>query len=121
MGSSLVTAARRGIAVATLYRIVKSDPPTERDFLSFKALGRPLLRGTPSQRRSWEGVSVTSTLEAARALAARAPSLGRFIAVLELDEDGPIRFAPIGRAPEHYDLWGEPEEILATVVRVVPV
>lgn len=105
----------------TLYRIVKSDPPTEADFLSYKAIGRPLLRDTPSQRRSWEGISVTSTLGAARVLAARAPSLGRFIAILELDENGPIRFAQTGRASEHYDLWGEPGEILATVVRVVPV
>jgi hypothetical protein len=103
-----------------LYRIVKSNPPTVGDFLSYKALGRPLLRDTPSHRRSWEGISVTSTLEAARALAARAPGLGQFIAVLELDENGPIQFAQTGRAPEHYDVWGEPEQILATVVRVVP-
>jgi hypothetical protein len=65
------------------------------------------------------GISVTSTLEAARALAARAPNLGRFIAVLELAEDGPVRFAQTGRAPEHYDLWGEPRDVLAAVVRVV--
>ena len=106
--------------MATFFRIVKADPPTEADFLSYKALGRPLLRDTPSLRRSWEGVSVTSRLEAARALAARAPSLGRFIAVLELVEGGPVRFAQTGGAPEHYDLWGEPHDMLAAVVRVVP-
>ena len=106
--------------MATFFRIVKTDPPTEADFLSYKALGRPLLRDTPSQRRSWEGVSVTSTLEAARALTVRAPNLGRFIAELELVEGGAVRFAQTGGAPAHYDLWGEPRDMLAAVVRVVP-
>jgi len=107
--------------VATFYRIVKSDPPAESDFLSYRALGRPLLRDTPSQRRSWEGVSVTSTIDAARALAARAPSLGRFIAILELTETGPVRFGQTGGVRQHYDLWGESGDMLAAVVRVVPI
>jgi hypothetical protein len=105
--------------VATFFRIVRTNPPTEADFLSYQALGRPLLRDTPSQRRSWEGVSVTSTLRAALSLLARAPSLGSFVAVLELDENGPVRFGQTGRAPEHYDLWGDPRDMLAAVRRVM--
>ena len=87
--------------MATFFRTVKTDPPTEMDFLSYRDLGRPLLRDTPTQRRSWEGVSVTSTLEAAGALAARAPRLGRFIAELELVESVPVRFGQTGAVSEH--------------------
>jgi hypothetical protein len=49
----------------TFYRIVKTDPPTEADFLSHRARGIPLQRDTPELRRSWEGVSVYRTPEAA--------------------------------------------------------
>lgn len=106
--------------MATFYRIVKTNPPKEADFLSYRALGRSLLRDTPSQHRSWEGISVTSTLGAARALSARAPNLGRFSAVLELAEHSPVRFEQTGRTPEHYDLWGEPRDVMMAVIQVVP-
>lgn len=79
----------------------------------------PLRHDTPEYRRSWEGVSTTSTLEAAQSLAARFPRLGAFVAVLELEADGPVRFEQTLGAPTHYDLWGAPDDMLAAVVSVI--
>ena len=89
--------------------------------MSQRAQGRRLRRDTPEYRRSWEGVSVTSTIEAARTLAARFPELGSFIAVLEIEEGDPVQFEQTLAAPTHYDLWGAPHDMLAAVVAVMPV
>jgi hypothetical protein len=102
----------------TFYRIVRTDPPTEVDFASHRALGRRLRRDTPALRRSWEGVSVTSTEAAIRDLARRLPQLGRFIAVLSIPDHGPVRYEQSGESPAHYDLFGEPRDMLAAVVTV---
>jgi hypothetical protein len=104
----------------TFYRVVRTNPPTEADFASHRARGVPLQHDTPEHRRSWEGVSVTSTLDAARGLAATFPRLGTFIAVLDLQEGGPVLFEQTLGSPTHYDLWGEPRAMLAAVVAVVP-
>jgi hypothetical protein len=106
--------------VATFYRIVRSDPPSEADFYSHHALGRRLRRDTPALRRSWEGVSVTSTEAAIRDLARRFPRLGRFVAVLSIADDGPVRYEQSGESSAHYDLFGEPREMLAAVQAVWP-
>jgi hypothetical protein len=50
--------------VPTFYRIVKTDPPTVADFLSYRAQGRRLIHDTPELRRSWEGVSVYDSIKA---------------------------------------------------------
>ena len=107
--------------MATFYRIVKTDPPTEADFLSYRALGIPLRRDTPELRRSWEGVSVYDTMEAALAIVVQFPRIGRFIAELSLAENGPVRFEQTSVNPRHYDLWGDASDMLVAVVRVVPV
>ena len=69
-------------------------------------------------RRSWEGVSVTSTEAAIRDLARRLPQLGRFIAVLSIADGGPVRYEQSGESSAHYDLYGEPHDMLAAVVAV---
>jgi hypothetical protein len=107
--------------VPTFYRIVRTDPPTEADFLSFHALGRPLRNPTPETRRMWEGVSVQSTQESARSLTALSPRLGQFIAVMDVAPGGPIRFEQTTRVVTHYTLWGTPAAMLATVRSVVAV
>ncbi|MGH2600205.1 MAG: hypothetical protein ACRDJ9_12570 [Dehalococcoidia bacterium] len=106
--------------MATFYREVRRNPPTERDFLSYKSLGRRLPVDTPEMRRSWEGVSVRSTLAAARDLAHGAPRIGAFIAVMEIEDDGPVRVEKTGANPTHYDLHGEAGDLLAAVVAVFP-
>ena len=105
----------------TFYRIVRTDPPTEADFLSYEALGRQLRRETPELRRSWSGVSVYTSERAAREIAARLPRLGAFIAELEVVEDGPVTYEQNGADLEHYDLYGSAEDMLRLVRRVTPV
>jgi hypothetical protein len=50
------------------YRIVKSDSPTPRDFLSQKALGVQVRHPTRRALRIWDGISVYRTREQAVAL-----------------------------------------------------
>lgn len=104
----------------TFYRIVRSNPPTERDFWSHKQLGIPLL--DPSNERLWEGVSAFDSLAQARKKARRFPDKGDFIAVLRITPDSGIAFAQTGRKREgHHTLWADPQPLLAAVVDIVPV
>jgi hypothetical protein len=100
---------------------VKTDPPTEADFLSHAARGLPLRRDTAAMRRSWERVSVYDTLEQARAVARRFPAIGTFITELRIDAGGPVVFERSGDDPHHFDLNGEPAEMLRMITRVVAV
>ena len=99
---------------------MRTDPPTEADFLSHKALGRRLRHDTPEYRRSWEGVSAYATLEAARENRTHFPRLGDLIDELEVVEGGAITDAQTLTDLDHYDLWGEPAALLRTVRRVLP-
>ena len=100
------------------YRVVATDPPTQRDFLSHKALGIPLR--SPNDQDLWEGISVQATEQQARKRA-RLPGFGRYIAGLVVREGGSISWRRTGRQPGHHTLWGDPEELLACVVRTIPV
>ena len=46
--------------------------------------------------------------------------MGRYIARLEIPEDGPIRFERT-RGRGHFTLWGDPELMLTYAVSVVEV
>lgn len=105
----------------TFYRIVKTNPPTVEDFLSYKALGVPLRRDTPELRRSWDGVSVYDNVVRARDLATAFPRHGQYVAELEIEASGPVHFEQTSRDPRHYDLWAEPGDMLERVGRVFPV
>jgi hypothetical protein len=107
--------------MSTFYRIVKTDPPTEWDFLSHQARGLPLRHDTPERRRSWERVSVYDTPERARVIARRFPAVGPFIAEVQVNVDGPVAFERSGEDPRHFDLDGEPAEMLKLATRVIPV
>jgi hypothetical protein len=107
--------------VPTFYRVVKTNPPTERDFLSHLALGRRIRNPTPEILRDAAGVSVTLTTDGARSLMADFPQMGSFIAALEIEDGGPIRYEQTGRYPEHYTLWGSPGDLLARVRTVMAV
>jgi predicted component of type VI protein secretion system len=101
------------------YRIVKTDPPTEADSLSYEALGIPLRSDTPELRRSWAAILVFSTPDAARRLVARRPAIGSFIAVLDVPAGGPVRYEQSGRVREHFDLSGEARDMLRMVTAVL--
>lgn len=105
----------------TFFRIVRSDPPTEEDFLSPQALAVPLWDPDPEKLRMAEGVSVFNTEIQARNKARAYPRKGRFLALLLIEEDGPITFERTGRDRGHHTLWGDPQEMLRRVERVIEV
>jgi hypothetical protein len=104
----------------SLYRVVKSDPPAVRDFLSFQALGIPLRRQTAKGLRLWNGLSVYREREQATALATQSPHLGRFVAELRIRTDD-WRLELDNGKDGHCTIWGEPEALLTLVVSVSPI
>ena len=109
----------------TFYRIVGGDPPTERDFLSYKALGKPLRSAKPTRAQiaAWEAVSTYATeYEARKRLEINAElgfPLGDFIAKLVIPENATITIGPINEKTGHCDLTGEASALLVVVVLVV--
>jgi hypothetical protein len=103
-----------------LFRIVKSNPPTLRDFFSHEALG--LVPRYPRSRRlqdSWRGVSMFSRATAALAQARAAPGLGELIAELHVPDAADIRVEQTGRNALHYTVWAEPLVLLRCVTNIV--
>lgn len=111
----------------TFYRVVESNPPTDRDFLSYAALGRPLrkLRPSAAEIAAWRAVSTYVTEEAARgrarANAALGFPLGDFIAKLVIPEDAPVAIGRINSKTGHCNLTGEASVLRSAVVSVVSV
>ena len=105
----------------SFFRIVKTDPPTLRDFLSDRERGRPQPRDS-ELRRLHDGLSVYATLAQARRKARAFPVLGRHVAELRIPPDAPIRYERtlLGSAG-HHTIWGEPDELRRCVVSVDPV
>ena len=105
----------------TFYRLVQTDPPTVRDFLSYEALGiqprRPL---TARQRDEWQGISHYATQDAARIRARTSPHLGSFIATVRIPSQS-ARVEQRGRDVDHYTIWAEPATLLSWVVSIIPV
>jgi hypothetical protein len=101
------------------YRIVRTRPPAFRDFLSPAATGRPA-PGEPHIDRLWTAVSLWTSAEAARSRARRYPWLGRFIAVLEIDEWPGVRVEKtLGRG--HVSAWADADALLGLVVDTIEV
>ena len=107
----------------TFYRLLEDEEAARGDFLSYKALGLPLMDDTAGTIRLAEGVSVMDTLEGARKRARQVRSLRskRFVAELVIPDGSPITFERTGKTPGHFTLWGDPDEILACVVSIFPV
>jgi hypothetical protein len=104
-----------------LYRIVMSDPPTLDDFTSDEAQGIPAIDDDPERIRLRGGVSMYGTENQARRKAVDYPHLGRYIAVLDVPGEGPLRIERTTRSRGHHTLWGDPRAILACLVAVIPV
>lgn len=101
----------------TFYRSVASDPPTQSDFLSNRALGKP--RRPPHETEDrWAGISVHDTEQQCRKNALKW-SLGAYIAEMDVPEDGGVRYGPTGKSG-HCTIWGEAEQLLRCVSRVIP-
>lgn len=101
------------------YRIVRTRPPTIRDFLAAAATGRPA-PGEPHIDRLWTGVSLWTSAEAARSRARRYQWLGQFIAVLEIDVLPGLRVErTLGRG--HVSIWADAHVLLGFVVDIIEV
>lgn len=101
----------------TLYRIVTSDPPTERDFWSHKRRG---LRYHPNREHLASGISAFDQEQEARRTARRFPATGTLIAELHIPDWAGVTIArTVSR--HHYTVWGDPELLVTFVVRVAAV
>src|SRR5262245_37985655 len=105
----------------SFYRIVRTNPATEADFLSDKARGLPPRNDEPLTLHVWDGISMYQTLPQARRKARDYPFLGGFIAELHLDIDvPPIRIEKtFGRG--HHTVWGAPTALLHAIVSITAV
>ena len=106
--------------VSRYYRIIQEELATEADFEPYAAQGRPA-PSDPYLRRLWQGISVYDSLERAMSQARKRPSLGAYVAELEIPWGRNIQAERTGHRRGHHTLWGEPKALLACVVRVVPV
>lgn len=102
------------------YRIVKSNPPTEEDFLSYAALGISVRDPTDEETLLLaSGVSVFATEPQARGRARARPDLGAYVARLDIPDDGSVQ--PRRGHRGHHTIWAEPRQLLAWVQDVVAV
>jgi hypothetical protein len=113
------------VADRTLYRIVKTNPPSRRDFLSNQARrGDPKPELPPALRRLWDGISVHGTEAQSRRQAMETPWTGAFIAELRIPDRtvAPMHWERTIPGNEgHHTLWGNPDELLLCVTRVISV
>ena len=103
------------------YRLVKSNPPTRQDFLSYEELGISLAQIDPESVRLSRGISVFRTEAQARRVARRRSFRGPFfIAELRIPANTGVRIERTTRSAGHYTLWADPDMIALWVVRVLP-
>jgi hypothetical protein len=108
------------MAGRTFWRIVRTNPPSEADFLSNEAKGLHPRDDDAETLRLWSGIPAFATLTQARRMARRVPSLGDFVAELSIPDDPAVRIErTLGRG--HHTLWGDANRLLTSVVRVEPV
>ena len=103
------------------YRILRTERPTLAGFMSGAALGRPLATETEEAMRLHSGISVFATARQAANHARQWPSLGSFIAVLDISEGLPIYAERTTHRRGHHTLWGSPAELMGRIVAVIPV
>jgi hypothetical protein len=105
-----------------LFRLIRSDQASLRDFMSHEALGIPPRRRLSRRDRDrWHGVSHQSTLESALTKASDSPWLGAYVAEVHIPHGATVRIEQTGRDPYHYTVWADPADLLSWVVSVSPV
>lgn len=106
--------------IRTFFPIVKTDPPTERDFDSHQRLGIPLV--DPRDEDAWRGGSLYATFARARSTARRFPTKGQFVAAVRNDDsDRRVRVERTGSRRGHFTAWASPATLLTFVVEVTDV
>lgn len=105
--------------VKTFYRVTKTNPPTERDYVTLaERKGDPPETLTEEARASWYAFSAYDTIDGARNQALQVRGIGRFIWRYDIPEDAGIRWAQT-LFPGHYDLWGDKDVLRACEVGYV--
>lgn len=84
-------------------------------------LGRGPRNLTPQNSKHAAGVSVRATFQQAQDNRRAYPRVGDYIAGLELPPGELLTFERSFSAEGHHTLWGNPADMLACVVGVVPV
>lgn len=113
-------APRRRQQGGRFYRIVKTNPPTVRDFLSGVATGRIPAGAAPALVRLLEGISAFATFaQACRKSRGVGYRIGEYVAELQIPDAASIRVEKSG-GPGHHTLGGDAAELLTHVVRVLP-
>src|SRR5437899_2545496 len=109
--------------MAICYRIVRSQRPTLGEFMSYRALGKPLPDDADADLVDrWDAVSAYETEAQARTRALRVGGrFGRFIAAVEYDETTVRWQHTPGRRDGHLDIWCSPAVLLAGLRTVIPV
>jgi hypothetical protein len=108
--------------VRVFYRVVKSNPPTAADFMSYQERGiRPMRPLTGREHGRWSGVSHYDSAQAAATAAREKPRLGQYVAAVRIPADAPVRIEQTGRVQAHYTIWAEPSLLLSWVVSVTAV
>jgi len=90
-----------------LYRILRSERPTEDDFKSKLHLGIPCPVPDPEIQQRWTGLSLFGSEEQARRVVRRLPMLGSYIAAIDVPPGAGMRAEPT-TGPGHYTLGGDP-------------
>lgn len=101
-----------------LYRVVKTNPPTLRDFIPLQQHYGEHGDDPPERARLWSGLSVFATLAQARRQARRFPALGTFVAEVQIPDSVDVHLERTLRTPGHFTLWGEAELLLNWISRV---
>lgn len=104
----------------TFYRLIQTNPPTRRDFMSYRALGIGLVDPSEENIRLSMGISVFRTEAQARRTARRRRFRGTFyIAEIAVPKDAIVPFERTTGTAGHYTLWADPDMIASWVVRVL--
>lgn len=107
--------------VRTLHRIVRTNPPTERDFTSKVALGLVDPEADDETKRLESGLSMYRTLAQARMKARAFSFLGAYVAVVDVGATAFIAVERTTSSAGHYTVWAAAGELLSAVVTVEPV
>lgn len=104
------------VAGGQVYRVVKSNPPTEEDLLSVREL-RQQRNGCPCMQR---GLSVFHKYRDACHTLKVFPKLGKFIAKGDLEESHGKQKKTGKKADSHYTWWPYREVDRASLFKVLP-
>ena len=99
------------ISGRSFYRIAKSYPPGDEEYLSLQERkGDPPADASAEVKRSWSALSAFDSEEGARRVAKKRPRLGSLIVRYDIPDGAGITWEKT-LGPGHYDLRGDKDEL----------